>query len=284
MNFLDTRTVIFSQLITDALCMGVLAILWLQNRKRYAGMFFWVVDFIFQTTAALLLILRGSIPDWISVGFTSILVLGGALLGYLGLERFIARRGSQVHNYILLGVFILVHFYFVFIHPDLAARDLNVSVGLLVFCAQCAWLMLRRAGRGRTRMTQAVGWVFMLFCLISLIRVLIIVVSLNPSNIFFQSGLYDTLILMGYQILLIFLAFCMALMVNRWLLMEVKTQEEKFTKAFHSSPYAILITRLSDGLILDVNPTFEKISGYLSSEVIGKTSLDLHLWAKETDR
>ena len=44
MNFLDIRTIMFSQLITDAVCTAVLIFLWLENRKRYAGMFFWVLD------------------------------------------------------------------------------------------------------------------------------------------------------------------------------------------------------------------------------------------------
>ena len=283
MNFLDIRTVLFSQLITDAVCTAVLTFLWLQNRKRYAGMFFWVVDFIFQTTAVLLIILRGSLPDWMSMGFPNTLVIAGALMGYLGLERFVGKRSSQVHNYILLAVFILVHFYFIFVQPDLAVRNLNLSLGLLVLCFQCAWLMLWRAGRGLTRMTQVVGWAFALFCMVSLIRIFIVLASPHPGNDFFQSGLYDTLILMSYQSLLILLTFGLGLMVNRRLLMEVKTQEEKFTRAFHSSPYAILITRLSDGLILDVNRGFEEFAGYPPSEAIGKTTLDLRLWVKETD-
>ena len=149
MNFLDIRTVIFSQVITDFLCTVVLIILWRQNRNRYAGMFFWVVDFIFQSAATLLIILRGSIPDWMSMGLSNTLVVAGALMGYLGLERFVGKRSSQVHNCFLLAVFILVQFYFIYIHPDLEVRNLNVSLGLLIVCSQCAWLMLRSDGRGR---------------------------------------------------------------------------------------------------------------------------------------
>lgn len=284
MNFLDIRTVMFSHLITDAICTAVMTFLWLQYRKRYPGMFFWVLDFIFQTTAALLIILRGSIPDWMSMGLSNTLVIAGALMGYLGLERFVGKRSSQVHNYILLVVFILVHFYFIYIQPDLVARTLNVSLGLLVLCFQCTWLMLWRTRRGLSRHVQVVGLVFALFCLVSLIRIFILLASPHPSNDFFQSGLYDTLVLISYQVMLILLAFSLALMVNRRLLMEIKSQEEKFTKAFHSSPYAILITRNSDGLIIDVNRGFEEITGYESSEAIGKTTLGLRLWVKEMDR
>jgi len=53
MNFLDVRTVMFSHVITDAACTAVLAFLWVQNRKRFAGTSYWVLDFAFQTAAVL---------------------------------------------------------------------------------------------------------------------------------------------------------------------------------------------------------------------------------------
>jgi len=59
---------------------------------------------------------------------------------------------------------------------------------------------------------------------------------------------------------------------------------EEFTQNLYSCPYAILITRLSDGLILYANRGFEEIFGYPSSEAAGKTILDLRLWVKDADR
>jgi PAS domain S-box-containing protein len=284
MNFLDIRTIMFSQLITDAVCTAVLIFLWLENRKRYAGMFFWVLDLVFQTLAILLIILRGSLPAWISMGLANTLVIAGALFGYWGLERFVGKRSSQVHNYFLLVIFFLIHLYFIFFQPSLEARNLNVSLGLLLVCFQCAWLLLRRAGGTLVRITKAVGLVFILFCLVSLTRVFILVFMPPPVDDFFKSGLYDALILITFQVLLILLTFGMAAMVNLRLLVEVKTQEEKFTKAFHSSPYAISISRASDGQILDVNEGFLSITGYTYPEVVGKTTLDLKLWEHELDR
>lgn len=64
----------------------------------------------------------------------------------------------------------------------------------------------------------------------------------------------------------------------------LRESEEKFSKAFQSSPYAIIISRPADGLILDVNEGFERISGYRAGEAVGKTAIDLHLWADENDR
>jgi PAS domain S-box-containing protein len=60
--------------------------------------------------------------------------------------------------------------------------------------------------------------------------------------------------------------------------------EEKFNKAFHNSPDAIIITRTSDGLFSEINEAFEKISGYTREEIIGMTSSDLNLWVNANDR
>jgi len=64
----------------------------------------------------------------------------------------------------------------------------------------------------------------------------------------------------------------------------LRMSEEKFSKAFRASPDAIMLTRLEDGLFLDVNTSFEEIFGYRAAEVIGKSSLYVGLWQKPADR
>ena len=102
MNYLDVRTVIFSHILTDSVCTLVLAVLWFQDRKRFSGIHFWFLDFLFQTLAVLFIALRGIIPDWMSLGLSNILIISGALLGYIGLTRFVGIKNPQIHNYFLL--------------------------------------------------------------------------------------------------------------------------------------------------------------------------------------
>jgi len=54
--------------------------------------------------------------------------------------------------------------------------------------------------------------------------------------------------------------------------------EEKFSKAFHSSPLPIIIVALTDEYFIEVNESFLKFSNYSLQEVIGHTSVDLDLW------
>jgi PAS domain S-box-containing protein len=64
----------------------------------------------------------------------------------------------------------------------------------------------------------------------------------------------------------------------------LRTSEEKFFKAFHATPNAILITRASDGLILEINESFCGQTGYSRDEALGRTTVELNFWADPHDR
>ncbi len=64
----------------------------------------------------------------------------------------------------------------------------------------------------------------------------------------------------------------------------LQKKKEVLSKAFHSSQTAIAITRFSDGCLLDTNEAFQKLSGYLADELIGKSIIDLGLLVNIEDR
>lgn len=58
--------------------------------------------------------------------------------------------------------------------------------------------------------------------------------------------------------------------------------EKLFTNIFRLTPEAMLISSLTDGRILDVNPAFLNIFGRRRDDVLGSTSSDLKIWADPT--
>jgi PAS domain S-box-containing protein len=60
--------------------------------------------------------------------------------------------------------------------------------------------------------------------------------------------------------------------------------EEKFRKAFCTSPDSININRLEDGMYVSINPGFTRIMGYAEEEIIGKSSIEYNIWANIEDR
>jgi PAS domain S-box-containing protein len=65
---------------------------------------------------------------------------------------------------------------------------------------------------------------------------------------------------------------------------ERSTADDRFAKAFHANPHAAVITRLSDGIFLDVNERWLAMFGYARDEVIGRTVVDLNIYVTLTDR
>jgi PAS domain S-box-containing protein len=64
----------------------------------------------------------------------------------------------------------------------------------------------------------------------------------------------------------------------------ISDSEEKFSIAFQTSPYAITITRASDGRFIDVNNTFTSITGFTRKEALADSSVGLRIWADIKDR
>jgi PAS domain S-box-containing protein len=64
----------------------------------------------------------------------------------------------------------------------------------------------------------------------------------------------------------------------------LSASEQRYRTAFLTSPDVVTITRLSDGLYLDVNPSFTQTFGWTPEEVIGRSSLEIGIWKSTGDR
>ncbi|WP_339485786.1 PAS domain S-box protein [Pseudomonas sp. EL_65y_Pfl2_R95] len=64
----------------------------------------------------------------------------------------------------------------------------------------------------------------------------------------------------------------------------LRSSEEKFSKAFQYSPDAVVITSLSSGRFIEINPSFERQFGWSKAEAVGRTSIELGIWSDPNDR
>jgi diguanylate cyclase (GGDEF)-like protein/PAS domain S-box-containing protein len=65
---------------------------------------------------------------------------------------------------------------------------------------------------------------------------------------------------------------------------DLRVSEERHRLAFQTSPNAVSIARLDNGLLLDVNETFLDMMGFKSDEVTGRTIRELKLWADRREQ
>lgn len=289
---LDMRAVFLIYVISVAIGTGMLALVWRSTRRRWAGPGWWVAGAALQFTALILILMRGFVPDLLSIVGGNGLFMASLLLLYEGFRRFAQQRVVQTPNVILLIVFIAVHTYFTLVRPNMAAREINISAGLLVVCAQCVWLTLRRVEPDlRSVILHWLGGIWLAYCLTSLARILLVVAWPPGDDFFVESNPYDAWVVLIYQTLFVLLTFSLVMLVNRRLSLGLQRQtevlqlsEDKFAKAFHATPDAILITRPGDGRIVEVNESFCRLSGYAREEAVGHSILALSLWADPQQR
>jgi len=65
---------------------------------------------------------------------------------------------------------------------------------------------------------------------------------------------------------------------------KLRLSEERFRTVFHTSQGSIVITRMRDNLIMEVNEEFTKVTGLERSEIVGRTAMELGIWKDEKDR
>lgn len=64
----------------------------------------------------------------------------------------------------------------------------------------------------------------------------------------------------------------------------LKKSEEKFSKAFRQSPMILTLSSIKDDRFVEVNETFERVTGWRRDEVLGRTPFDIGLWVDPSER
>jgi PAS domain S-box-containing protein len=64
----------------------------------------------------------------------------------------------------------------------------------------------------------------------------------------------------------------------------LRRSQELLAKLFRNSPAAIGLVRLRDGVMLDVNESYERLFGWRREEVIGRSTEELRIWVDPDER
>ena len=64
----------------------------------------------------------------------------------------------------------------------------------------------------------------------------------------------------------------------------LQESEERFRVAFETSPNAVAIAEIESAIIVSVNEGFVDFTGYAKADVVGKSSVDIPIWANPEDR
>jgi len=65
---------------------------------------------------------------------------------------------------------------------------------------------------------------------------------------------------------------------------QLQASEAKFASLFQSSPEPICVSRMEDGLFIEINPSFTQVFGWEPHEFVGRNAQQLQFWANPAQR
>ena len=281
---IDLKTIALFYFIANAMNNGLLYIIWRMYRKHFRGLSFLLADMCLQTLGSLFLLLRGVLPDIVSVVFTNLFSVSGLICLLIGLELFFDLFKPRIYNYVAFVICMTLIVYFTAFHDNLLARNIILSGSIAFFTGQSSLLLFRDLKKEYRRIARLTASISLAYCIFSIGRIIALVLLPQPSNDFFNSGIVNIIAMIFYSALNIMITAGLIIMISQCVLKEVQTEKDKYNKAFNSSPYALLLTKALDGRIFEVNEGFVRMTGYQPEEVIGKTTLEIGLWIDPEDR
>ena len=217
MMALDMKTVIFIYLLSNIIVSLVLFPFWLQNRNRFNGIDFWFADYVIQTIGLLLIFIGAATGNSVAIFLGIPLVVLGIIIIYIGLGRFTGKNIPQIHNYILLGLCIIIHGYFTFLKPSIPGSTINLFVMNMILTIQIFYFLVFKVDNDFRLITRNTAYVFLGFFIVSFLRVLDVFIT-SLGNAFLKSGVISTMLILAATILVFLLTFSLITMINSMLI------------------------------------------------------------------
>lgn len=256
-----------------------------RTNPGYPGIGWWALGSICTAGGFALNIFRSS-PVWLplAVILGNFLFIFAQLLFYQGTQKFQGRQNKPIGLYIVAMLYFLALIYYFYIEDHLFIRAVLISVVVSLFAAANATVLLRNYSRRRHSPRLLAAGAFAGLAIVFGVRLIYLFFHKDSYAGYFSPTLSQLVMLLSVFAASNLWTFGFILMVNQRLHRETAEIRERFEVLFQTSPDAALLTRLDDGMIVEVNERFSSVFGFQSAEVLGKTSLELKLWKRREDR
>ncbi len=286
----DMKTIILVFFINMTICTAVMISLWVQNRRRFAGLSLWLIAIVIMLVDVLALATRNNVDYLLSIMISNGFYVVGMIILYAGLQKFYGIRLTQIPNCFLLVSVVVIQYFFTVVDPDITLRNIVFNTASLLLAVQCAWLLQFKVDPEMRRISKEVSLGFWGLGIVSLLRILENIFSPSISNDFFAPGIADLILMILWGTSILFTTIFMVLVVNRRLAIEaeaaekhLKTSEEKYRGLVNNVPLGIIRSNPSDtGQFLEVNPAMEKITGYGRDELLNMSIESLNVISRQS--
>jgi len=280
---LDIRTIIF---IIGVMQLMQVLVFFYQYRasKNIKGPGWWMMWSASETLGFFLIILR-NIPSLLHyvIILQDTILFTGTLFLYVGVLRFFDKKVNLKFLITFFSTFFILHLYFCVIKDDLIARSVIFSFYISVISFLTAIAVYRNKTRPVNLTANLNTAIFILHGTVFAFHTVMIIASNKVPGVF-ESSLFNYIPYADALIAGSLWTFGFIIMVNQKLNSEINETKSRFELIFNTSPDAALISRAGDGMIIDFNETFTKVTGYTKEDIQGNSTLDLQFWKGPSQR
>ena len=252
--------------------------------KTYRGVGWWVLGSSLAAVGYVLLLLRDIIPNaLISIILANALLVSGAIFIYVGITRFLDQREKQWLIGAIFAVFLITFFYYTYGNDDITVRTVIFSITIAIISFLTTLSLLENKIRSITFSANIISAGFFAYGIFFEFRAMA-AITISPVDTLFTPSVIQTLTFLATLIEGILVMVGLIIIINQRLNAEMSEAKEEFELIFNTSPDAALITRLSDGIIVNINDGFTAITGFTREDTIGRSIFDINIWTDPANR
>lgn len=280
---LDTQTLIFILSLILVTQVIALFIQYQLENKPYRGIGWWLSGACLMVLGVLFMpLVNVESLRFLAMVANPLMVLGQVFY-YIGIVYFY----NQKKNHWLLGtsyiIFLLGYYYFIFIDNDLSGRTIIINSVLALIVILTVRKLLSVKDQAKFNAAKFTAAVFLVYGIFLIVRV-IFTLSVPSVQSYVEQGILLKISFIVPVITSNLWTFGLVLMINQRLNIENLLEKEKMRLIFNTGPDAAMITRLHDGVFVDINEGFSTIFGYTREEVLQDHTAEICVWNQNDDR
>ena len=254
------------------------------NHRSYKGPGWWLIWSAAAVVGFLFMVAR-QIPSFehIAILGQNVMLLLAISFVYIGIVKFLDKPLKFKLVSVVYFLFLLPFCYYDFFEDNIHIRTILIWATVFVISTVYGYDLYKRRPKSLDIALNICILVFFGHALFAIFKVLLLLTGSEINHVFspefFNYSTYVEILFVT-----IFWTYALIMMINHRLSEDIGRVKDHFEAIYKTSPDAILITDMEQGIIESANEKFYELTGYRKEEVIGKSTLELHFWPNQMGR
>ncbi len=213
----------------------------------------------------------------LSIVLTNVCIFGSYIALYRGISSFFGKNINRAMISVVSSAFAIGTFIVVAIKPDANARGVVLYLSATFITIVCGLYLCRNMTKAIRGSALFLASLLFFQSAFMLTRSAISLFAYPVMDAFSGTPWQAFLFLVPFATAYL-LAFGILIMENEQSVSQNRETTEVFRSIFNTHPDAVLITRRSDEVVVDVNGGFSHVLGLSPADVVGKKSEETGIW------